>query len=259
MQTYGGKDLQAPMDVAVVMTSVLRPSLRRAVESVFDQKFPGRIHLLIGIDQIAGDLALIDRICTSRPAHCSVQVFWPGFSTSVRHGGLAPAGDGGALRTVLSHLANSPYIAYLDDDNWWAATHLSDLRRATGQADWAFSLRWFVHPVSERAVCVDVWESVGPGQGVFNQLFGGFVDPSSLMINKLACAAALQYWNVPLEGDAMSADRSVFAYLSRHHKSAGTGKATTYYTLNPNDIRHAARLQLMGPVYKNVRETRLER
>jgi hypothetical protein len=245
-RTYSDTNLQAPMDAAVVIPTVLRPSLRQALESIFAQVFSGRIHVLIGIDQIAGDMTMIDQICTSRPSHCAAQVFWPGYSTAVRHGGLTPSGSGGALRAILSYLANSPYVAYLDDDNWWAPTHLSDLRRAIDKADWAFSLRRFVHPVSRRPICVDIWESVGPGQGLFNGNFGGFVDPSSLIINKLACAPAPQYWNFTLERDPMSADRQVFAYLSRHHKARGTGEATSFYTLNPNDMLHPFRVQFMG-------------
>src|ERR1700739_4664860 len=126
LRTYADSDLQQPMDAAVVIPTVLRPSLTQGLHSIFAQKFPGRIHILIGIDSIRGDLGLIDAACAARPPNCVVQVLWPGYSTSVRHGGLTPPGDGGALRCMLTYLANSPYVAYLDDDNWWAPTHLSD-------------------------------------------------------------------------------------------------------------------------------------
>jgi hypothetical protein len=248
-RTYSDTNLQAPMDAAVVIPTVLRPSLRQALESIFAQAFSGRIHVLIGIDQMAGDITMIDQICASRPSHCAVQVFWPGYSTSVRHGGLTPPGDGGALRAILSYLANSPYVAYLDDDNWWAPRHLSDLRRAIDNADWAFSLRWYVHPFSRRPICVDIWESLGPGQGLYKEQFGGFVDPSSLMINKLACPSAPQKWNVALKEDPMGADRYVFQYLSRHHQACGTGRPTSFYTLNPYDPLHSLRVQYLGSNY----------
>jgi hypothetical protein len=252
LRTYADIDLQAPMDAAVVIPTVLRPHLKQAVESIFAQDLGGRIHILIGIDNIRGDLALIDEICASRPSHCAVQVLWPGFSTSTRHGGLMRPGDGGALRAMLTYLANSPYVAYLDDDNWWAPSHLRQLRRAIEDAEWAFSLRWFVHPETRRPVCVDIWESVGPGQGVFAERFGGFVDPNCLMLNKVACPAAAQCWNFPLRNDPMSADRSVFAFLSRHHKPRSTGQPSTFYALNPDDGLHPMRLQLMGAAYDDA-------
>jgi glycosyltransferase involved in cell wall biosynthesis len=137
LRTYADLDLQEPMDAAVVIPTVLRPHLMRALRSVFAQEFVGHIHILVGVDNVKGDLAQIDAVCTERPSNCVVQVFWPGYSTSVRHGGLTPPGDGGALRAVLTYLANSPYVAYLDDDNWWHPGHLAQLRQAVENAEWA--------------------------------------------------------------------------------------------------------------------------
>ncbi len=48
--------LQLPFDAAVVIATVLKPTLTRAVCSVFNQSFAGRIHVLIGVDpRPAGD------------------------------------------------------------------------------------------------------------------------------------------------------------------------------------------------------------
>jgi len=251
LRTYADSDLQPPMDAAVVIPTVLRPHLRQALTSIFTQRFPGRIHVLVGIDTHQGDLTPIEAACALRPSHCTVQVLWPGYSTSTRHGGVMAVGDGGALRAMLTLLANSPYVAYLDDDNWWDPDHLRTLRIAIAEADWAYSLRWFVHPHSRRPICVDVWESVGPGRGIFNQRFGGFVDTNSLMINKLACPHAVQMWNFPLPGDQsmMSADRNVFAFLAKHHRCKGTDRPTVFYELDDRDGLHPTRLQLMGAAY----------
>ena len=249
LSTYADFGLQTPMDAAVVIPTVLRPELVQALHSVFEQKFSGRIHILIGIDNIGGDPGLIEAVCARRPPNCAVQVFWPGFSTSVLHGGLTLAGDGGALRAILTYLANAPYVAYLDDDNWWDPNHLSQMRRAIAGVEWVFALRWFVHPVSRRPVCIDIWESVGPGQGVFNETFGGFVDPSCLMIDKVACAFAPHFWNFPFSKDPMSADRRVFDYLRQRHKVRGTGRASVFYKLNEGDPVHPSRLALMGEAY----------
>ncbi|MFL5256979.1 MAG: glycosyltransferase family 2 protein [Rhodopila sp.] len=252
LRTYADGDLQRQMDAAVVIPTVLRPYLRQALESVFAQHFDGRIHVLVGIDKPLGDPGLLDAACAQRPSHCTVQVFWPGFSTSTRHGATTPPGDGGALRAMLTYLANSPYVAYLDDDNWWAPEHLTQLRAATDAAEWAFALRWYVHPETRRPACIDIWESVGPGQGIYNERFGGFVDPSCLMINKVACPLAAHNWNFPLQGDPMSADRSVFAFLSKNHKLRGTGRATVFYTVQPTDGMHPVRLKLMDGAYERA-------
>lgn len=249
LRSYADIDLQSPMEAAVIIPSLLRPHLRDALESVFAQNFPGRIHILVGIDKPDGSADILDAACASRPSHCAVQVYWPGYSTSQRHGGLARPGDGGALRCVLSHLANSPYVAYLDDDNWWHPEHLRQMRDAAAQAQWSFALRWFVHPRTRRPICIDNWESVGPGNGIFKDRFGGFVDPNCLMINKLACPDAITQWLVPLPNSTMTADRNVFAQLARNHNWRCTGQPTVYYELNEKDGLHPMRTQIMGDAY----------
>ena len=240
-----GTDLQATFDVAVVMPSILAPSLRRAVESVYSQTLAGRIQILIGIDQAAGSRDIVDEICRTRPGNCILTLLDLGYSTSVRHGGLHAARDGGAMRTVLSYLANSPHLAYLDDDNWWRPDHLSSLHAAIQEADWAFGLRWFVDHETQQPLCVDAWESVGPGKGTYAAAAGGFVDPSSLMINKQKCEPVLRWWSIPVSGDekGMSADRHVFSLLKQNARVAETGQATTYYVMDPTDAMHPARLK----------------
>jgi hypothetical protein len=250
LRSFSDDQLQAPFDAAVVIPTVLRPSLRQALEGIFAQNFGGRIHVLVGIDTPKGELDAIEAACALRPRHCTVQVYWPGYSTSARHGGVMKPGDGGALRSVLTYLANSPFVAYLDDDNWWGPNHLKWLRTALAQAEWGFSLRWFVHPETRRPVCVDRWESVGPGQGVFNERFGGFVDPNCLMVNKLACPLAAHHWAMPMFNNPMLSDRSVFAHLAQTHKWRGTGRPTTFYTMNAADGLHSIRVQRMGAQYE---------
>ena len=213
--------LQTPFDVAVVMPSVLRPSIAAALDSIFAQRFPGRIQVLIGLDRDGAapppDLSAVEAACADIPDHCAVQLLYPGYSTSVRHGGLSAARDGGTLRTVLTHLANAPCVAYLDDDNSWTPDHLVLLRRTIAEtgADYAFSRRWFVHHATGQKVAIDAWESVGPDAGVFAGRFGGFVDPNTLMIDRERCREAIVAWTTPLPGDpkAMSADRMVFQRL----------------------------------------------
>jgi hypothetical protein len=147
-----GTDLQRPLDIAVVMPTLLRPTLLDAVRSVYAQSVDGRIQILIGIDKPEGDPAVIDAVVAERPSHCVVTIFYPGYSTSVRHGGLHPARDGGTLRTVMFYLANARHVALLDDDNWWHPDHLRHLRAAIEGRDWAYALRWYVHPATRRPI-----------------------------------------------------------------------------------------------------------
>jgi hypothetical protein len=136
-------------------------------------------------------------------------------------------------------------VAYLDDDNWFGEDHLRTLCDVLSENDWAFSFRWYVDRDTGVPLCVDEWESVGPDAGIFRKRFGGFTDSSCLMIDKIRCEPALRLWCFPLIGDslAMSADRMVFEYLRRHHRCRGTGLASSYYVIHPEDGMHPFRLR----------------
>ena len=239
---FGPDDGATRFDFAVVMPSILRPTLADALRSVFAQDFPGTVQTLIGVDQPCGDLAPVEAACRDRPPNHAVLLFDPGYSTSQRHGGLHPGWDGGVLRTVLSYLAASRRVAYLDDDNWWAPHHLSALAAALEGHDWAWSRRWFVDPTTRVPLAEDVWELVGPGAGVF----GGFVDPNCLALDKLACEAVLRWWAIPTRnsGTAWDADRNVFRILSTEFRGRASGTASSYYAMN-EDEHHARRMALI--------------
>ncbi len=243
LRVFGPQAESARFDFAVVMPTTLRPSIGDALRSVFAQDFAGTVQTLVGIDAVQGDPDALETICRACPANQAVMVFDPGYSTSVRHGGLHPARDGGVLRTVLTYLAASRCVAYLDDDNWWAPGHLSSLHAALQGHEWAWSLRYFVHPVSRQPICEDIWECIGPQRRV-----KGFVDPNCLAIDKLACEAVLRWWSIPERNSslAMDADRQVFRILDREFRGETTGQATCYYVLNEADEQHPQRLAHIG-------------
>lgn len=233
---------------SVVMPTVLRDTLPQALQSVFAQDLPGRIETLIGVDVPLGAPEVVERACRTRPKNHDVVVFYPGYSTSVRHGGLHPATDGGVLRIVLSYLARSRRIAYLDDDNWWSTDHLSSMTAALQGNDWAWSQRWFVHPESRQPICVDEWESTGPGRkGTFAHL-GGWVDPNCLAIDKIACEAALRWWGIPFRNcrTGATADRNVFRVLNENFRAGSTNRPTVFYTLNERDYEQPQRVLNIG-------------
>lgn len=241
-------DLQKPYDVAVVMPTVGRLSAIKAVQSVYQQKNVTRIQLLIGVDIPGPDMPRLLEVLKTCPSHVTVMLFYPGYSTSVRHGGMYLAKDGGGLRSILTCLANAKYVAYLDDDNWWDELHLSDMLAAVHGRTWAFSLRWFVDPAFKVPLCIDDWESVGPGRGVYVEQFGGFVDPNCLITDKTIFLEALTLWTCPLDDDekGMSADRRIYDFLQKYSAPGKTNRASVFYVLDPHDDCHPGRLENMG-------------
>ncbi|MBT5110247.1 MAG: methyltransferase domain-containing protein [Rhodospirillaceae bacterium] len=228
-----GGGMQAPFDAAVIIPTILRDTLMRAVRSVFAQDHPGRVQILIGVDVARGDRDMLRQLSGECPERMAITVFDPGYSTAQVHGGIYPNAYSGSLRTVMSYAANSTRIAYLDDDNWWAPHHLSELLNAINGFDWAFSFRWFVDAGTHEVLCVDDFESLGPERGIFKTNLGGFVDANCMMIDKTKCHGVLPQWSIPLLDDGTGEDRNVFNALKANHSLGWTGRPSVYYTINP--------------------------
>ena len=239
-----GAKLQHPFDVAIIIPTIMRPELEKTLDSIFKQDFNGRIQILIGVDKSKKDRNNLLKLFSTQPDNCITTILDLGYSTSIRHGGLRKAADGGSLRTILSYMANSRYIAYLDDDNWWGKNHLSSLLKSIKGVDWTYSLRWYVDARTKNPQCIDKWESTGVNSGVFKKKFGGWVDPNCLLIDSIKCEPVLRNWLYPLKGDkkGMSADRNIFNALSKSYKFNTTNQATCYYIINPKDLMHIKRL-----------------
>ncbi len=242
LTSFATADRQAPYRAAVVIPTVLRPSLFRAVRSVYRQRLEGRIQLLIGVDRALGSREMLRTLVQERPPDVDVDVVDPGYSTAKANGGLYSCAFGGSLRSALTLLANARHVTYLDDDNWIAPDHLSVLLDTIEGAEWAWCRRWMVDPRTEQPVCIDEWESVGPGEGVFNLRFGGFVDTNCLMIDKLACHQVLPEWAASTFDNGGGEDRRVFDVLRRSHKGRGTRRATAYYVVNESDGMQPSRI-----------------
>jgi hypothetical protein len=224
-------DLQAPFDVGVVMVTIVRSTFEQALRSIYTQRFAGRIQVLIGIDRWKGERGAFDRLVRERPDNVSVTVVDLGYSTSQRNGGLYPSRYGGALKTILSYAANSRYVTYLDDDNWYAPDHLVTLLAAISGKDWAFSLRHFVNAPTGELLCPDTWESVGPDRGVYASSQGGFVDTNCFLIDKLACHDVFTEWAMTRYAGGSGGDRQILQRL--RERPWGTNNAhTVYYRQN---------------------------
>jgi predicted SAM-dependent methyltransferase len=243
--TFGKAPVQPPFDAAVVIPTRLRPSLLQAVRSVFAQSCTGRIQILIGIDRPDGDPNILQTLKDECPERMAITVLNLGYSTAAKHGGLSDNPYAGELRTVMSYAANSDHICYLDDDNWWAPHHISGLLNVVEGFDWAFSLRWFVDSSDDRVLCVDNFESVGPGRGVYNSALSGFVDTNCMLLVRSCCRDVFPYWSMPLFSDGTGEDRSVFERLRGHHSVAWNPTPSVYYRLGPDTDKNPGRKKIL--------------
>lgn len=228
---------QSPADVAVVMPTILRPVIIQAVASVFAQDHAGRVQLLIGVDRASGPIEPLEQLLSQRPPNHSAMILTLPYSTSVRHGGPHNATDGGSLRATLSLVANSRYVAYLDDDNAWRPNHLSELLAVMRNKAWAFSQRMLVDQETGEELAVDRWDSLGPGKGRFAAR-GGFVDPNCLLLDKVFCARFLSRWSeTGTAQPGITADRHVFAAI-RDLPHGRVAMPTVLYGIRKTSIFH---------------------
>ena len=237
-QYYGDETPpQTPADVAVVIPTLLRPDIADALRSIYEQDFRGRIQVVIGTDVAQGDRAVLEAALEARPPHVSAVFLNLPYSTSVRHGGVHLALDGGALRALLSFIANSRYVTYLDDDNLMLRSHLRLLHQAVQDQAWSYSQRMLVDEATGEDLAVDRWDSVGPNRGRMAEQ-GGFVDTNVLMIDKVRVGKALGRWAEPLfpaQKPGLTADRHFFqAIAAAPHRRVE--EATIRYKVRPTNI-----------------------
>ena len=185
---------QTPANVAVVIPTIMRPSIVSAVRCVYAQERAGRIQIVIGSDLNWDQTAQLYAVLEERPDDVSALVLTLPYSTSIRHGGIHLALDGGALRSILSYMANARAVAYLDDDNIWMSDHLASLQDAMRGKAWAFSLRMLIDEHTGADLGVDRWDSVGPDKGRF-AAEGELVDTNCLIVDKLAASDAFGLWS----------------------------------------------------------------
>lgn len=233
-------------DVAVVITTVCRDSLLRAVRSVYAQHYTGRVQVLIGVDDDPKNRSewFYKELNNVRPANVKLTWLDLHYSTSRRHGGVHDCCFGGGLRSALTFLANAEIVVYLDDDDWLHEDHLAQVLKAIEGKKWAFAYSIYADGNTGTPLCVDEIESVGVGRGVFKDKFGGFVRPSGLAINKMKLLYLVHLWSCSPYPTGDGEDRLVFDRL-RSEEHACTGNATVYYALDPKDGMHATRLAFM--------------
>jgi len=233
-------------DLAIVICTVCRESLLRAIASIYAQTHQGRIQVLIGvdIDAFGQETQLQQAILQERPSH--IQVNWVnlGYSTSARHGGVHSCYYGGSLRTSLSFLANSKYVMYLDDDDWLAPEHCADILRTVQGKKWAFSYSIYADGNTSQGICIDALESVGVGQGIYAKRFGGFVRPSGLTLDKTQVPQLLHLWSSSPFPQGDGEDRLIFEHL-RHMDHGCTGNASVYCSLDSKDGMHHKRMDFI--------------
>ena len=234
------------VDISIVITTVGRDSILRALSSIFQQRFIGNIQVIIALDMdLYGKYIIYKKVINDTcPSNINLTWIELGYSTSIKHGGIHSCKFGGSLRTIMSFMARSKYVMYLDDDDWLAVDHIKDILNSIENRYWSYAYCYYADGNNDLPLCIDKIESVGVNKGIYKEKFGGFVRPSGMLVNKLLVSEYLYLWaDSPYEsGDGE--DRLIFDKL-RYLEHACTGNPTVYYSLDPKDANHNLRLNYM--------------
>jgi glycosyltransferase involved in cell wall biosynthesis len=207
-------DRLIPPEVSVVIPTYNRPELlRRAVTSALEQDGV-RVEVLV-VDDGSSPRVTADAVppevtiaCTDAP------------------GGVA------AARNMGAHLAQSPWLAFLDDDDWWAPDHLRRLLSvalASG-AGFAYTGRWNVN-LTTGAVALS---PAFPSEGLATRLLhenavgtpSGVIVRRSLYLEVGGCDPSL----------AAMADWDLWIRLAQAARGAAAPVATVAYALHDDNM-----------------------
>lgn len=112
-----------PEVTVIMLTDGVRPFRDEAAQSVFQQDYRGRVRLLLMGDNDSGLETW--RQGLAPPPNMAVQSCTLTAADDVL--GSAPVERVARIRSLAVALAESPFIAFVDDDNHWDPNHLSSL------------------------------------------------------------------------------------------------------------------------------------
>ena len=235
--------------LAVVIITIGREGLLRAVRSIFSQNTNEPIQILIGVDKdsyqsIPTLKSILKEEC---PSHITLTWLELGYSTSIRHGGVHASFYGGSLRSALALLANAPLVTFLDDDDWLLPDHCSHFISAFRKYPtiyWAHSLCYYADGNTSKPLCIDEIESVGVNEGIYKERFGGFVRLSGLTIDIVKVLPFIHHLAQAMTTSGDGEDR-LFFHSIKELTHIKINYATVCCALDPKDSAHQYRMRFI--------------
>ena len=209
------------MSATVIIPTTGAPELRKAVESVLKQTHKDTTcYVVIDGEQNYGKVTNALRHIWSHPqlkvASLPINVSANGFY-------------GHRVYASFSHLVNTKYILYLDQDNWFDEDHIETCIKTIESKNlhWCYSLRKIYN--GEEFICNDDCESLGKYEsyqpGVYH------CDTNSYCVLTDAAASISAAWH-----GGWGQDRIFYGVLQRNVPNFDcTGKYTVNYRLGGNE------------------------
>ena len=206
--------------VTIITPSIGRPSLWRLIQSLDEQPVPF-CHIML-FDDFRDEQALApERYCVAPPHGKRYHITIPGNF-------VKKPTAGAALRAIGIIAADTPWVAFQDDDCWIERDHFVALLGAVEGKNWGFSRRRVWHP-DGTLIGYDDFESIGVG----NKLGYDLVDGNTyLMRRENAVAMAPRYRETRSYND----DRLALEFLTQHGGEPGQSNIHSVNQVCPDKL-----------------------
>ena len=208
------------MSATVIIPTTGAPELRNAIQSVLDQSYPDTIcYVVVDGEQNYGKSSVILSEFGKRvkSALLPINVGANGFY-------------GHRVYAAFTHLINTDYVLYLDQDCWFDKNHVKNCieKIEIDRVDWSYSLRNITNK-DGNFLCKDDCESLGKWpvfSGDYNH-----IDTNCYCLKTEVAIKLAQVWH-----GGWGQDRVWFKALSQYFpKFDVTGKYTVNYRLAGNE------------------------
>ena len=211
-------NLYIEKSVGVITPTIGTDRLKKAVESVFSQKYKNIKHFLVvdGKDYCNENIKDVSTYSNVVPIILPFNTGKNGY-------------NGQKIYASIPHILEQDYILFLDEDNWWDSNHVRSLVELIekDKLDWAYSLRKVY--VQDNYLADDCCESIGkyPIWFTTNNNPQYLVDTSSYCFTRSFITKTCHLWHSGVWGE----DRRYFLAIKNMSKYDTTGLHTLNYKL----------------------------
>lgn len=205
------------MSVTVIIPTTGSPEVKLAVESVLNQSHPTDCYVVIdGIENVEKTLEILDAVLhDERVKICSLPI-------NVGAKGFY----GHRVYAAFTHLINTGYVGYLDQDNWLYRSHVENCVKTiqSKDLDWCYSLRQ-IYNKQGTMVAFDDCESLGLWPTYHGQ---HHIDTNCYFIKTEVATKLASVWH-----GGWGQDRVFLQSITKHfQKFYCTGEYTTCYRVD---------------------------
>jgi GT2 family glycosyltransferase len=207
------------MTATVIIPTTGSPDLKTSLESVLNQTYPTKCYVVIDGDNFSPKAkTIISNYLGNKNLYvCQLPI-------NVGANGFY----GHRVYAAFTHLIDTDYVLYLDQDNWFDKNHVQSCVEMieSKDYDWCFSLRKICDKDGQY-VCDDNCESLGrwPTYHGLNH-----IDTNSYCIKTKVAQSLAQVWH-----GGWGQDRVFYSVLDKHYNNyTCTGQYTVNYRVDGN-------------------------